>query len=84
MEVFLFPLLKENDMAKRCSECVYFVPFTESERKIIDIGSGRCHRFPRQIVNNTNIKMTLYMFPIVDENDWCGEFKSKKEINENI
>lgn len=49
-----------------CKECRYW----ESEEIRPDV--GWCHRYPPMRAENT--------FPIMKEDEWCGEFKLKHEL----
>lgn len=52
---------------KKCKNCIYFKqPFSGSV-------AGHCHRYPPSYANS---------FPKVVSDNWCGEFKSEKLIQE--
>lgn len=53
-------------MKNECSNCRFFQPF-----------GYFCRRYPKQYAPKWN----TFQFPVVDANDWCGEYKEhKKEV----
>ena len=46
-----------------CKDCVYFVK--DAYESDFGFLYNECHRFPKSVKNG---------WPIVNENDWCGEF----------
>jgi hypothetical protein len=54
----------------RCDECKFYVR--------IDRNGGRCRRYPPTIYDGTHINSVGYQ-PLVDADDWCGEWKDKSD-----
>lgn len=57
----------------KCSEC-----------KFVDTNTYRflkffCRRYPPVLIIDSDDEYR-YGYPYVDRNDWCGEFKSRKEL----
>lgn len=42
---------------------------------------AECHRYPPVVIAKPDIP-TMFVFPMVDPNDWCGEHK--KAYDENV
>lgn len=61
---------------KKCKNCIYF------KTHYSDSKSGSCHRNPPQIVYEHNMACLASLFPQVGVEDYCGEFKSEKMIQE--
>lgn len=65
-------------MDEQCSKCKFFLLKTKRE--------GWCRRYPRTVVegssgNASQIDSDTYnLFPVVDTEDWCGEFKIRSEV----
>ena len=55
----------------RCDMCAWYEPdiYGNASGK-----EGRCHRAPPLMQEDG-----YGVFPAVDENEWCGEFKDKEE-----
>ena len=64
-------------MKDKCEDCKFWMECCDYGYK------GYCRRFPPQIVpgvkNDPEKGDDQYLFssPIVDDNDWCGEFKAR-------
>lgn len=58
-----------------CGNCIFFDASSSTEL-------GRCHRYPPQTILHPDSEilgtMTLE-FPAMQINEWCGEFRRKKE-----
>lgn len=68
-------------MAENCHQCKFFVPHDVMSRYGAQENQGDCRRRSPVIKQNHG---TWGEFPIVDENVWCGEFKSKNELDKVI
>jgi len=58
----------------RCDECKFWVFLPRFK------GSGRCHRFPRVIASEAQIKQGSrpWVYPVMDVDDYCGEFQGRE------
>jgi hypothetical protein len=57
-----------SDRVARCRDCVFY-----------DSSTSDCHRCPPSFVLLGDDKVTT-LFPRVEEDDWCGEFKDRHEL----
>ncbi len=61
---------------EKCKDCKYFRPTKGT--------SGRCHRYPPTVVEGVQTddgdvrSVTYNIFPGVEEDEFCGEFKEIK------
>jgi hypothetical protein len=59
-------------MQLRCGDCMYWV-----KRQVHEFG-GHCHKYPPTIWENRHGS-----FPMTGQEDWCGEFRARKNsLNE--
>jgi len=56
---------------QQCKNCCFYVVFGIATD---DIGSGNCHRNSPRVMGSKN-EDQLAKWPIVDFDDWCGEWK---------
>lgn len=66
-----------------CGLCLYFRDDDIDDSRGDDESQGACHRYPPKMPRNeawptfsTDTMTTLYDFPGVLKQDWCGEFKA--------
>jgi len=61
---------------EKCKDCKYFLPTRDT--------SGRCHRYPPTVVEGVYTEDeyvrsdTYNFFPVVEADEFCGEFKEIK------
>lgn len=60
----------------RCLKCKCYIPQTEE--------SGECHRFPPVPIYIPNINSLKFIFPIVNENNICGDYKGLIDIKSDF
>ena len=58
-----------------CERCVFFVR-TSSTRSVNT--RGKCRRFPPLVYFDSHSNQTSELWPTVNENWWCGEFRLPK------
>ena len=66
---------------ERCETCRYWLG--PAEHRTTDDGavvgnSGRCRRYPPTLVIQG--ESIGYPFPVVRDDDWCGEWRGKREL----
>ena len=59
----------------RCERCVFFVR-TSSTRGVNT--RGKCRRFPPLVYFDSASRQTSELWPSVNENWWCGEFRLRE------
>lgn len=65
---------------KNCSNCVnWCAHYIQIDDTSITSDVGECRRYP-PVYGVKDIER----FPMTSEDDWCGEFKSKKKIVSGI
>jgi len=60
----------------KCKDCMYSIDCQPNKRNDDFTNIMRCHRYPPQYIGHNNIQ-----FPLVNKDDFCGEFKKGKEEN---
>ena len=69
-------------MQIRCDECRYFEPTFNHQGRLTD--RGECRRRPPAMVGlSSEAFIADGHFPLVNDNDWCGEFASKGDAEAN-
>lgn len=58
---------------RKCENCDYYDPNVKT------IGIGRCRRYARKPAKNN-----IFDWPLVAEEDWCGEFAPKGTYNKML
>jgi hypothetical protein len=61
-----------------CKKCQFFVQQGSHERQLV----GLCKRFPPnpRPYDPNSVHASLGQYPLVSENDLCGEFKSIEHV----
>lgn len=68
---------------KICKNCKYYILSKSIKKLSLDIDGinslpiGECHKYPPTLNDN------YYVFPCVRENDWCGQWETKEQKDEN-
>ena len=63
----------EGIVKRACKDCIFIEPANDKVRKR---PIGYCHRFPPTLIK----EYTTPIFPAVDFEQWCGEFKDKWQV----
>ncbi len=58
-----------------CARCVFYVHITTNQGVNT---RGKCRRFPPLVYFDTHAKQPSELWPTVNENWWCGEFRKPK------
>ena len=53
-----------------CINCTYY-----DQNEMVELGKGLCKRYPPQPIQGNLYKSS---FPVVNNQDWCGEFEERK------
>ena len=59
-----------------CATCVFFVRMSSNRGTIT---RGKCRRYPPMVYFDSHAKQVLEIFPSVNENFWCGEFRRRRD-----
>ena len=62
-------------MERKCVTCEFFV--VDADKQEGDTHDGHCHRYPPVHSGDVKEKRILFQnfwFPIVEFNEWCGEW----------
>jgi len=62
-----------KEKKQTCKECRFYKQYSDV--------NGSCRRFPPIVTNGTQMRG---YFPIVEYDDWCGEFEAKLDADEMI
>lgn len=72
-------------MKKECCECLYFYAGWDEENDCAlspdNVDFGDCRRYPPARIDPLKpgiISITDFGFPLTWNDDWCGEFKVKR------
>ena len=57
---------------ENCANCKFW-----EELNPEDVESGRCRRFPPQVLGRCEDGQLDIGFPYTNDEDWCGEFRRK-------
>jgi hypothetical protein len=63
-------------MRKSCKDCKFFRKLKRKRGKV-----GECRRFP-PVPCSTSYSVVAWVFPVVRENWWCGEFQEREVKDE--
>jgi len=47
-------------------------------------GKLKCCRFPPVRASRIDNNQEYWGFPVVNKNDWCGEYKSQKQVKDSV
>lgn len=67
-------LARKMTQDKRCAGCTFWVPSLADEGE----ASGSCRRYAPQPAMLPKGQLGIVLtWPVMDQNDWCGEFKPR-------